>query len=122
MRDPASALEDVVKTGADRILTSGGAASAEQGADRLARLVRASAGRIVIMACGAIRATNVAEVLKKTGAREIHSARATPVASPMRFRHELATSGSVGGAGDQRFVVGPQTVAAVLAAAAKATP
>jgi copper homeostasis protein len=120
VREPAAALGDVVQTGADRILTSGGARSAEEGADSLAHLVKAAAPRIVIMACGGIRETNVAGILGRTGVREIHAALHTPVASPMRFPKELATLGSVEGAECQRSVVLPETVAALLAAAAKA--
>ena len=68
-----SALEAVVRTGADRILTSGGALNAEQGSPMLSQLVKIAAGRIGILACGTIRETNVRKIVEATGVREIHA-------------------------------------------------
>jgi len=67
------ALEDVIATGAERLLTSGGAADACQGAARLAQLQRQAAGRIVIMAGGGLRAHNVRAQVQATGVREVHA-------------------------------------------------
>ena len=50
--DLPKALEDVITTGAKRILTSGGQPSAREGAGSLAQLVRQSAGRMIILAAG----------------------------------------------------------------------
>jgi len=47
-RDPLAALEDVISTNADRVLTSGGAETAEKGSANLARLHKAAKGRIQI--------------------------------------------------------------------------
>ncbi len=71
--DLSSALEDVVKSGADRVLTSGGKKTAEKGADVIARLMKESAGRVAIIACGTIREGNVASLIEKTGVREVHA-------------------------------------------------
>lgn len=67
------ALEDVVQTGASRILTSGGAKSAPEGASMLAELVRLASERVVILPGGGINASNLSEVAKHTHAREFHS-------------------------------------------------
>jgi copper homeostasis protein len=71
--DLLQTLEDVVRTGASRILTSGGASTALEGAAMLARLVAAAQRRIVIVPGAGINASNVAEIAEKTRAREIHS-------------------------------------------------
>ena len=71
--DLPAALEEVVETGADRILTSGGARSAEEGSPMLAQLMKAAAGRIGILACGTIRAGNVRKIVEATGVREVHT-------------------------------------------------
>jgi len=71
--DLREALEDVIRTGASRILTSGGAKSALEGAALLAELVRAAGNRITIVPGAGISASNIARVVKETGAREFHS-------------------------------------------------
>ena len=103
--DLRAALEDVVATGADRILTSGGAQTAETGADTIANLMKVSAGRIGIIACGTIRAGNVASIIEKTGVREVHA--------------ELSTRAPDG---DTVTQVYPETVTEFLHAAARAAP
>ena len=70
--DPAQALETVIALGVTRVLTSGGAATAPQGAATIAKLVRRAAGRIGILAGGGITADNVAELVRTSGVREVH--------------------------------------------------
>lgn len=70
--DLDAALDEVAALGCRRILTSGGAASAPAGQDRLAHLVARAGDRIVILAGGGVRAHNVAELVAATGAREVH--------------------------------------------------
>jgi copper homeostasis protein len=71
--DLREALEAVIRTGATRILTSGGATSAPEGAAVLAGLIHLSRGRIAILPGGGIRGSNIAELARRTGAREFHS-------------------------------------------------
>ena len=71
--DLHKALEDVIQTGAKRILTSGGAKGAEEGAVVLAELVQAAGERILILPGAGISALNVEKVARRTGAREFHS-------------------------------------------------
>lgn len=68
-----TSLESVVATGANRILTSGGQGLATDGISRLAWLVRSAGERLVIMAGGGIRASNVRDITHQTGVREIHT-------------------------------------------------
>lgn len=71
--DLLQALEDVLNTGATRILTSGGAATAPQGTEALCKLVNAAVNRIVIMPGGGLDASNIARIMAETHAPEFHS-------------------------------------------------
>jgi copper homeostasis protein len=71
--DLREALEDVVHTGARRILASGGAKTALEGAALLAELIAAAENRITIVPGAGISASNIVRVVKKTGASEFHS-------------------------------------------------
>lgn len=68
-----SALEAVVAAGCQRLLTSGGQASAPAGQHTLGALVQQAAGRLSIMPGAGITAANVAALAAATGAREFHS-------------------------------------------------
>jgi len=70
--DRRSALEALIGLGLDRVLTSGGAPTAEAGLDELATLVEQAQERISILAAGSVRAHNVAEVVRRTGVSEVH--------------------------------------------------
>jgi copper homeostasis protein len=54
--DLGRSLEQVIETGADRILTSGGEPTAVEGAETLRSLVELANGRVIVMACGGIDA------------------------------------------------------------------
>ena len=71
--DLHQALEDVIQTGAKRILTSGGAKNALEGAAVLANLIEAAGERIIIVPGAGISACNIDQVAQQTGAREFHS-------------------------------------------------
>jgi copper homeostasis protein len=62
----------VIQTGADCLLTSGGAPDVLAGADSIARLRRQAAGRLEIMAGGGLRLSNLAEVVRRTGVSYLH--------------------------------------------------
>lgn len=57
--DPAAALEEAITLGFRRVLSSGGAATAGEGAPVLARLMRQATGRIVVMPGSGISAETV---------------------------------------------------------------
>ncbi len=85
-RDPEEALEQLIDLGTDRILTSGQAAGAPDGIQQIARLVELAAGRISILPGGGIDETNVADVVRGTGVREVHLRGTVDVESEMTFR------------------------------------
>jgi copper homeostasis protein len=82
--DLDAALDDVIAAGAARILTSGGAASAPAGIEKLARLVAAAKQRVIILPGSGINASNALHVAQKSGAREIHSG----LGSVLAYGHE----------------------------------
>lgn len=65
-------VADLLAVGVDRVLTSGGADSAHDGAARIARAVAAADGRIAVMAGGGVRPERVGELLAATGVRDVH--------------------------------------------------
>jgi copper homeostasis protein len=71
--DLSQALEDVVRSGAARILTSGGAATALDGATNIAMLIAAAGERIRILPGAGIHAANILQLAKTTRAQELHS-------------------------------------------------
>ncbi len=76
--DWREALAQVADLGVDRVLTSGGANRAEEGLDRIAALVSAQSG-VVIMAGAGISSGNVERICAVTGVSEVHaSARRNP--------------------------------------------
>jgi copper homeostasis protein len=79
--DLSEALEMLIDAGISRVLTSGGATTALEGADRISGLVDKARGRIVVMAGGGIREHNVLEVIARTGVTEIH-ARISSISRP----------------------------------------
>ena len=85
--DYREAVEALVRAGVDRVLTSGQRDTARDGIDILKGTVAAAAGRLKIMACGALDAENIAGVLRDSGADELHFAALHTIASPMQFRN-----------------------------------
>ena len=71
--DLRGALDQVIGTGAKRILTSGGAKSALEGAVNLKDLVKAAGNSVTVLPGAGINAGNIKQVAAQTGAREFHS-------------------------------------------------
>jgi copper homeostasis protein len=72
-KNAATALEDVIRTGSSRILTSGGEERATDALLILTRLVHLAKNRILIMPCGGINSANIVSVVRTTSVREIHT-------------------------------------------------
>jgi len=70
--DVEETLETLIALGVTRVLTSGRAPTAPEGAATIAQLVRLAAGRIGILAGGGITGDNVAALVRTTGVREVH--------------------------------------------------
>ena len=72
-KDFPHALEDVIATGARRLLTSGGADTVPEGLAILLQLLEAAAERIIVMPGRGLNAGNFAAVRRALPAREFHS-------------------------------------------------
>ena len=94
-RDPYEALETIIGLGFRRILTSGQAASALEGAQLIARLRKQAAGRIEIMAGAGDCPENGAEILRLTDADALHASARSLKKSSMAT---VATEASMGSA------------------------
>jgi copper homeostasis protein len=95
--DPLQALEDIIATGCERILTSGQRNTAPEGTDLLKTLVKRSEGRISIMAGSGVRANNIAMLVKETGATEFHTSARSYVESGMIYRNPHVSMGGIPG-------------------------
>ena len=73
VHDKAAALEILIDAGVARLLTSGGAPTALEGAETIASLMRQARDRIQIVAGGGVRAHNVRDILARTGATAVHA-------------------------------------------------
>lgn len=84
-KDPLNALEDVIKTGCKRILTSGQVPNAADNIPLLKKLVEKAGDRIIIMPGSGVRSNNIKEIIAATGAKEIHSSARKIVPSQMQY-------------------------------------
>jgi copper homeostasis protein len=87
-RDYREAIEALVRSGVDRVLTSGQRDTAIEGLPILKETAEAANGRIKIMACGALDQANIAQVRRESGADELHFAALSVTKSGMAFRNE----------------------------------
>jgi len=92
--DLEKALEELIELGCERVLTSGGAASAIKGAEKLKGLITQAAGRISIMPGAGVKTENIAEIIRITGAKEFHASAKHPVKSKMEFRKPELSMGT----------------------------
>ncbi len=71
--DDHVALEAAIRLGFRRVLTSGGAVSAVEGAARIQKLVKEAGGRIEVMAGAGLTPENVTHFVRRTGVMAVHS-------------------------------------------------
>ena len=95
-RDAHKALEELIAIGCHRVLTSGQAATAQQGTPLLKELVKQANGRIIIMPGCGVSSANAADILQATGTTEIHASARKNVESGMLFRHSGVSMGTPG--------------------------
>ena len=80
--DYASALQDVIDCGCDRILTSGLSPKATDGVSVLKNLVQLADGRIKILAGSGVNSENARRLIEETGVSEIHASCKKQVSTP----------------------------------------
>ncbi len=111
--DLSQALEDVIRTGCSRVLTSGGAADVVAGAPTLAKLIRQAGERIDVAIGGGLRLRNAADVARVTAGRHFHGSlqgdddamgRADPTPERVRQMIDLLCS-ATGCEGMRKFIL-----------------
>ena len=78
-------LEDIIRMGCERVLTSGGEVYAADAIPVLKKLVHQANGRISIMPGSGINEENIFRIAKNSGANEFHSTAKTFSDSKMKF-------------------------------------
>lgn len=86
--DPAKGLQDIISTGASRLLTSGQRDKAAEGADLIKKLVKQAGTKIIIMPGSGLDETNIAAMAIATGASEFHLTGRKVIESEMKFRRD----------------------------------
>jgi copper homeostasis protein len=108
-----TALEQVISTGADRVLTSGGKQTAVAAIDTLARLVALAGERIGIIVCGSIREQTVGKVARATNAFEFHAWLRRKTTSAMNYHNPELLSADGGAEEFARYTVSSEEVRAL---------
>lgn len=115
--NPLSALDALIDLGIARVLTSGQAANAPTGAAAIRSFGQHAAGRLVVMAGGGVRDTNVRELIAATGVREVHLSASRWELSAMAFRrHGVAMGAGLPADEYQRRTTDGAMIARVVAA------
>jgi copper homeostasis protein len=83
LSDPLGAMEELIDAGVSIILTSGGAATAVEGAARLRTLVNAAGEAATILAGGKVTASNARALVDATGVRAVHASNYHGLASSL---------------------------------------
>jgi copper homeostasis protein len=120
-RDPFEALEECIEVGFDRILTAGQQAQASNGAELIAQLIKRANGRIAIMPGSGVNENTVADIVKISGANEIHFSATAFRESGMKFKNQqIAGMGSEEGSEFMLRTVDPERVKKIRGIAEKA--
>ena len=86
-RDPEEALEAVIQTGCERILTSGLKNTAIEGSETLKRLIEQANGRIIIMPGSGVKSTNIKFLRELIPATEWHASAKSNLTSQMKYHN-----------------------------------
>lgn len=108
--DPYHALEDIIRCGCERVLTSGQASAAPEAGAILTALVNQAGARIIIMPGAGINARNISALAVETGATEFHGSARTIIPNPVTYRNpNILDYGNV-------YVTDPAELKAILEA------
>jgi copper homeostasis protein len=113
--DPLQGLEDVIATGATRLLTSGSMEKALDGAGLISRLVKLAGKRIIIMPGSGINDLNIGSLAKLTSAKEFHLSAGKLIQSQMIFRKQNISMGRSPGINEfSRTVTDPDMIRRII--------
>lgn len=113
--DPVRGLEDIISTGASRLLTSGQKNKAPEGSELIRRLVKLAGKRIIVMPGSGLDESNIASTAIETGAFEFHLSGRKTTDSNMTFRREGIYLGGVPGIqGYSRKIADPEKILNII--------
>lgn len=112
--NPFTALEDIIRCGADRILTSGQENSAPEGVRKIKELVDRAGERIIIMPGSGINEHTVSDVAAVTGAKEFHMSAKKKINGNMEYRKTGISMGAEGKNEYHRWVTDREQVSRVV--------
>lgn len=92
-RNPKKALEEIIKLGCNRILTSGQQPNAELGIPLLQELNEQAAGRITLLAGCGVNESNIAKIAFETNIHEFHFSARESIKSQMEYTNEAVSMG-----------------------------
>jgi copper homeostasis protein len=83
-------IEELIKLGFKRVLTSGGAATAIEGIKVISKLQHSFGNAIIIIPGGGVRSSNIVKLIQTTNCQEYHSS-AIKIGSELPSRNEIAS-------------------------------
>ena len=94
--DPFKALEDIINSGCERILTSGLRSAAPDAGKLLGELVKAAVSRIIIMPGAGIKSSNIKKLVNQCNATEYHGSARKIADNPVTYiNKEVSDYGNV---------------------------
>jgi copper homeostasis protein len=113
--DPVRGLEDVIATGASRLLTSGQQNKALDAVELIRQLVIQAGERLIVMPGGGIDETNAAQIITATKAKELHLTGRMEIDSEMIFRRQGISMGSLPGNPEfKRKIADPEKIKKII--------
>ena len=104
------ALEDVITTGCDRILTSGGHRDVVEGTSCLSELIVQAKHRIVVAVGGGLRLKDAASLARLTGAAHFHGSLRRRLSTGRPSNEAIDESRSFG----ERYIVDPDDIRSII--------
>ena len=114
--DPEAGIASLCEMGVHRLLTSGMAATALEGVARILQWQQQFGERLILMPGCGVNSTNVAEIVRRTGATEVHASAKQLVQSGMLFRRDDVKMGSANRDEFARYVTDESEVRKIRAA------
>ena len=114
--DPEAGIASLCEMGVHRLLTSGMAATALEGVARISQWQQQFGERLILMPGCGVNSKNVAEIVRRTGATEVHASAKQLVQSGMLFRRDDVKMGSADRDEFARYVTDESEVRKIRAA------
>ena len=96
VKEPVQAMNQLMQLGVDRILTSGGKQTAEEGMGLIRQLVELAKGKIILMPGSGINDSNIQWIKEFTEATEFHCSAKSLIRGKMSYKNPAVNMGGVG--------------------------